>query len=191
VPPRPANRFDAASHRYYAGSVELVSVTTLLERDGQLDSWWFTEESRDRGQWVHARTAEFDLTGESGDLSRHEEWAGYVRAYESFRRLVPCRFDLVEVPLYRPDLGLAGTPDRGGLVYGRETVLDLKTGGPLEWHGRQLALYDILRGQLPPGTRQRIGLYLSTTGKFKIKPYTLTSDYREAERLLSGLRRTA
>ena len=83
----------------------------------------------------------------------------------------------VEQPCYSPELDLAGSPDRIGLIGGEDVVLDLKTGPPhRRAHGVQLALYDLL---VPlPHRRRRIGLYLHTDGEIaRMVPYLSSQDY--------------
>jgi hypothetical protein len=188
------NRFDPVEHRYFAGARELISVTTLLKNEGRIDDRYFTEESRERGSWVHARATEIDLglpvrdTVKRfddagvwiGDLVAPEEWRARLDGYLAFRSLVPLSFLTVEEPIFRPDLGLGGRPDRTFELRGRAGILDIKTGPRETWHGVQMALYDVMLGGLPPGTRHRAGVYLDERGGFTFHLFDSREDVVEA-----------
>lgn len=185
------NRFEKETHRYFTGDRELISVTTLMVREGLVEDFFFTEESRDRGLWVHERCTDYDLNASEKyftvDLSkdaRAEGWWPYFEAWMKFRAMMPgLKFLAIEVPIFRPDLGLAGRPDRVGLFRRQAVIVDLKTGAPSPMHGVQMALYDLLLGQLPLGVRRRFACYLQEDGDYRMREFKDRSDLDEAVRL--------
>lgn len=171
-----AFHFDTVAHVYTVGGVVIPGHTSVLADDDAdaMDPDWFQPEHRARGSAVHAATLAWDLGDTPTPLP--VEWQGFYRAYLAFRASVVCRFTLLETPRVSRTLRYAATIDRAGLVNTRETVLEIKTGGPAHFHGPQTAGQDLL---LPGarGTRRRMVVYLSADGKFKLREYTSAGDY--------------
>lgn len=149
-----------------------LSVTQTLTVCGRIAAQWYTPESAERGQVVHGWTAAFDL-GHRLPLIP-DDLHGYADAYATF--VAECRpvYTGVEVEAYRDDVCLAGRIDRVlADLWGAPGLLDIKTGGPAEWHADQLAAYNLLR---PTGARWV--LYLRPTGRYVLKRLDEVAAYR-------------
>lgn len=160
-------------HRYWLDGRELISVTTALKEAGLIDTAFLTEDAAERGTYVHQAC---DLVDED-DLGFVEPaCAGYVEAYQRFRADAKPVWSQREQAVCDPLQGYAGTLDRAGILNHKWIVLDIKTGGPMPWHGLQLAAYArlaISREGLKPA---RFDLYLSSDGTYKLDPQTNRSD---------------
>lgn len=171
----PVFHFDAEDHVYTLGGVIIPSVTQMLERAGHISEAFYTAESAERGSQVHRLCTDYDL-GAIEDLVAFESlrYKGWLLAYAAFTRTVPHEWTSVEVALCSVRYRFGGRPDRAGKLWGVEGIVELKSGPPEAWHGVQTALHDILLSEtegLPIGVRQRWGLYLKKTGRFKLIPH--------------------
>lgn len=193
-------QFDPTRHAYTDGRHYYRSVTGVLRAAGRVGEWG-TPDALTRGKLVHALTLALETAGTwlgtGHDLpwpdgyplppmeiavrrgSRYvlrpdAELARYCDAYWQWRCLYRPRWTMMEHPLARPDLNLAGTPDRIGILRGWPTVLEVKTGGAASWHGLQLAGYDLL--DEGPMERHRVALYLAADGSFKLRSYADPAD---------------
>ncbi len=160
------NTFDPIKHEYAISGRAVPSVTQVLQRAGLIDDSWFTEDSRERGTFVHEATALFDR-GELDFDRLDPALVGYVEAWQMFRALVPVKFDLIEVPMWSEEYRFAGTIDRAWPGH----VLDIKTGAFPAWMPLQLGGYSILYP-----AQHACGVRLGSDGKFSmwnIAPYEL------------------
>jgi hypothetical protein len=141
-------KFKADTHTYTSGGKEYHPVTRILKETGLIDSSWFTEEASARGIIIHELCALLDR-GMSlvGALMEHDEDEFIVSrliAYSTFLKEVQPVWTEIEEPQINKKHLFAGTPDRKGMMFGIETILDIKTGQKIEWHGVQLAGYEML-----------------------------------------------
>lgn len=182
--------FSNVEHEYIElpTGVVLPHITGLLEQSGWVDTKWFTDESRDRGSAVHRMACDYDLgTIEHPDLvnSKYKAW---LLAHVSATQLIQPKWTHVEVPLVHHRYRYGGRPDRAGLVYDANAIVELKSGGPEKAHAVQLALQALLFEQewgIPAEFIPRYGLYLKGNGKFKLEAYLETGkDFREAHRII-------
>lgn len=152
----------------------LISVTQVLTLAGRIDARWFTEESRWRGTMVHHLTEQLDRSEPMDEIPQALE--PYMDAYWLFKQVCRPVYSEIELELQDSAMGLGGRLDRivvslfGDVAPG---ILDIKTGPPEEWHGRQLAAYNRM---LPTGDRW--GLYLKKNGSYRLKQYTDPEDDR-------------
>ena len=145
-------------------------VTDILKSAGLIDTTWFTDEARARGTAVHLACQYLD-EGCLDEATVAEEIRPYLAAYQRFRaEVITGEWTAIEQPVYHETLRYRGTPDR---VFG-SWLYDIKTGGPLAWHGPQLAAYAAC---LPEITR-RIGLYLSVDGGYNLVEYKDRDDWK-------------
>jgi len=109
-------RFDPIEHRYFLGSVELPSVTRILNDvlggyDGV--SREVMRRKAEIGEAVHVATAMYD-TGVLDESSVPTEIAGYFEAWKRFRRETAFVPEWVERMVWSTQHGYAGTLDRTG-----------------------------------------------------------------------------
>lgn len=172
-------RFDAEQHRYFAGTRELPSVTTVLREAGLIDTTFYTEDARDRGTTVHLAIQALD---EGHGTHVDPEIAPYVAAYQRFCELTRPVWSHIEHRIADEALGYAGTLDRAGALAGAKTVVDVKTGTVPPWVGLQTAAY---RRCLPePHTWRRAALQLKADGSFSLHDLT---DRRDEAVFLAAL----
>lgn len=178
-------RFESAPHRYTVGGTLVPGVNAALRAGGLVqDLSFLSDEYRQRGKAVHAATLHYDLTGDYVVLP--DDWQPYFTAYRRLREAVRCRWRQLEQPRVSRALRYASTPDRVGLVTGRQAVVEIKTGYAAPFHGPQLAGQDLL---LPGGgvrsPRRRLGFYLRRDGSFKVEEYTDPADYGQILRAVA------
>lgn len=160
---------DEEGHLYRLNGSRVPSVTQMIGALNLVETRWFTEDARRRGQHVHAAVhlwIQDDLKWESV----WPPWAGHVRAAIKF--LEDARVDpktlQTEVRVGHEVLGYAGTADVFGVLFGDECVPDWKSGAIGEGTGIQTALYDIAN-PLPDGRRRRrMGIQLRENGTYRM-----------------------
>lgn len=162
-----------AEHRYWLEDRELISVTTALKEAGLIDTAFFTEDAADRGTYVHAAC---DLVDDDDLGDVEPSCAGYVAAYQRFRAEAQPAWYQRERAVCDPSHGYAGTLDRAGVLSHKWIVLDIKTGGPMPWHGLQLAAYARLAISSEGLKPARFDLYLSANGTYKLEQQVNRSD---------------
>lgn len=132
----PVLRLDELAHRAFLGERELVRATTALAEAGIIETDWFTDESRLRGQYLHAAIALFhqdDLAEDSLDQALLPYWQGY-QAFLSESGFEPIS---VEQPVFDASAGYAGRYDLFGqfpkLPPTAYDLIDVKTGRAASW----------------------------------------------------------
>lgn len=129
--------FDEENHTYTLDGSELPSVTQIC-RPLTVDisenaKPWLRDAAAQRGTRVHEICAEIDLIGSAEGIEAPPDISGYIRAYLDFLRDYRIRsWDAVEMPLGSSKLGYAGTIDRVGMIDGKRTIIDLKTGSRID-----------------------------------------------------------
>lgn len=169
--------FDEEHHAYTVDGTVRPSVTQALKDAGLIDTSWYTDEARLRGKAVHAACQFLDEDDLDWDTVL-PEYQGYVRAWEKFKRESGFqigrdadRHFLIEYRLYHPGFGYCGTLDRQGSIGSSDYILDLKTGGPEDWHAYQLAGYSHC---FPNAlSRKRLTVHLKATGRYTTREYEL------------------
>lgn len=162
---------DRATHTYRPN---LPSVTEILKGAGLIDDRFFTEESRQRGTYVHEACELLDK-GTLDFSSLVPEWSGYVTSYallvDAMRAAGKWQGKVwIETPMKDPCGVYAGCQDRIFETGPPKAVWDLKTGAPLAWHKWQLAAYV---NMLPkPLQWERYGIHLHKNGRMAtVVPY--------------------
>jgi hypothetical protein len=160
--------FDPVEHRYYWGTREVPSVTTILKNGA---ASFAPDASRKRGTMAHAITAMMDhWTIGLEDVP--DDYRGFAVAWQAFKDkelFVPSE---IEVPGIDAEKRYAGTIDRIGTVGDRgRWVLDIKTGLRNAWHDLQVAGYQGLSGKglkKWTGAGSKLGLvYIKANGTYR------------------------
>ena len=171
-----------ADHRYWLGERELLGPTAMLTDVGYIDPQWFTEAACLYGQYVHQAIA-LDLAQE---LEGFEDGMGYVDAARAFLRDSEAEVWQVETSLADPVLGVAGTPDVVGRIFGHAGVVDWKTGVKARWHRYQVAVYaHLVRCDRAEGPITRTAVYLKPTGQYAIETCSDRRDWQIAQAVIA------
>lgn len=138
--------FDEDLHEYTHAGAPVPSVTGVIDAEGLVDRAWYTDEARARGVAVHRATALDDL-GAFDPAAWPDDVLARVAVYREWKRIARPRWTHVEASLTCASFG--GTLDRAGQLPGwpRVSIVDIKCGDPLPWHGLQLAGYALLLGR--------------------------------------------
>lgn len=188
TPNPPRLEFDPATHRYFLADRELISVTTALRAAGMVDVSFFTEEARQRGEYVHEAIA-LDARGELEPGSIHPDLEAYFAAFRSFLSDSRVTIEHCERIVCDARLGYAGTLD--AIVIwpgGKRTLIDHKSGAFPPMAGPQTAAYlRCARDWYPTGTViGRAGLQLRGDGTYRYWP--LNDIVQDEHDFLSALR---
>jgi hypothetical protein len=119
---------------------QFIGVTRALAIAGCTDFGWCDEEAKWKGCEVH-RIVELRLTNRLDRKSVPKELKGYLDAIERFiseTQFIPLH---VEMKVKSKELGIQGRLDAAGLLKGRHTVVDFKSGPINPAVALQLALY--------------------------------------------------
>ena len=160
-------QFDPVTHRYTVEGRIIPSVTQRITDAGLLGSaaQFYSPESAARGTAVHQACADRDHGLDVSAFAKGEH-GGYLTSYIKWCDAVQPIWTSIETPRYSAQYGTAGTADRvGTFADGKPLVLDIKSGGKANYHGVQVAFYDLLHDDLPPRQRRRIVLYLRANGR--------------------------
>jgi len=162
-------------HEYRIDNIVVPGVTTILQAAGLYDNSFFTEESRNRGTYVH-KACLYHLQGDLHEDTIPDEYRGYIEAFKRFMAEADCKphLDRCEVPLFSEILCYGGTPDMPCFLNHADSLVDLKSGAETPVTGIQLSGYMTLLGY----PAKRYGLYLKADGKYKLIPYTDRNDFK-------------
>lgn len=159
--------FNSDKHVYTLDGVALPSVTSILKAEGLMGDMQFaTEWHMDRGTHVH-RTIELYLSGTLNEETLDPQLRPYLSAFKAFMAATGFEVYGYETQMFHPMYRYAGTPDLWGLLDGKLTVFDIKTGVSAAWHKAQCGAYVFLieAGTMylpPPRTVSQAGcLYLA------------------------------
>lgn len=149
-----------------------IGITRALALSGCTDFSFCDEEALWRGCEVHKMIELADR----GTLDRKtvpEGLAGYLAAHDKFMRETSFIPTHIEFQVKSPALGIRGRIDRAGLMRGKPTIVDFKTGDL----NPAVALQLVLGGHLhdPKKWFHRCGVQLKANGSYSVKPYYLKS----------------
>ncbi len=146
---------------------DLLRVTEVLRLAGLIDATWYTDETATRGRYVHEACALLD-SGELDEATLDPVLRPYLGAYQKF--LAECRveWEAIEQPVEDALYGYRGTPDRVGMINGKRTVLDIKSGAMQPWTALQTAAYSACLGN----RLVRFGLELRADGTYRLTEFT-------------------
>lgn len=158
-------RFYPDEHKYVLdGTRVLPNVTRILDASGLVDHFGHTDDTRERGRFVHRVTQQLDANPAKA-LDIDYRYEPYVTAYRAFVRHMQPEWSQSERVVFDATYGYAGTLDRAGLVQGVPVIVDIKTGEVPPSVGPQTAAY---RRCLHDAHRwQRACLQLRPDGQFR------------------------
>lgn len=179
--------FDEARHEYRWNGKVVPSVTQILKPcyDFSMVAPDVLERKRTIGVAVH-RAVELDIADDLERDSLAPEIEGYFSAWRAFREaagLHAADFGEVEVPLFNPRYGFAGTPDMAVFMSGEQwCVLDVKTAEDLHPAvALQTAAYkELLNENAPKGghkIKNRFALRLRANGTYRLDRFSDPLDW--------------
>lgn len=175
--------FKPDTHEYFWDGIKKPGVSDIIDSAGLSDFWkvpkYILDKAAYLGKCVHEACHYLDtntLDWETLD----ELLVPYVHAWRQFKE--DTRFEIrhSEVKLYSKKYGFAGTPDRIGLIDGKEVLPDIKTGINTIAHGVQTAAYEQLcKENLIIESRRmlRMTVRLNENGTYSIKPHKDRADF--------------
>ncbi len=166
-------KFVEKDHTYWLNGNRVPNVTTILGNVGLVDDEWFTEESCERGNYIHAASIFVD----DDDLDWKivpDDYFNYLLAYKKFLKEVKPEWEASEEIVFNATYNYVGTLDRRGPVFGRKAIVDLKSGGKLPWHRLQVAAYAACFDE----PHDRYSLYLRRNGSYKLEQYKDRNDIK-------------
>ena len=151
------------------GKAFYPSVTTILQ--DVLKYYYAPGNAEYRGNVVHSLTEKIDKGEMTINDVLDDTMLPYVQAYENWKRDIDPYIKEVELTLYSPKYGYAGTLDRIVEIESKTYVLDIKTGSKAKHYRLQLAGYSLLYSHVCNVILPRIILYLKDNGKYKMEIY--------------------
>ncbi|MEN6440510.1 MAG: hypothetical protein ABFD97_18200, partial [Syntrophobacter sp.] len=163
--------FDEATHTYRVNGRPIPSVTGILRAENFIDTAFFTDYGRERGKLAHLAIHLLDM-GELDEESLDPVLSPFVEAWKRFRADTGVEIIESEQPIVDPLRRYAGTPDKIAMLYGKTTVLDVKTGTVSPWVRLQLCAYCEAKG-----IYRRAAVQLNDDGTYKMHTYTDRQDF--------------
>lgn len=182
-----------AEHVYRLDGQVIPGNTSILRDAGIIDTTWYTEESRNRGTYVH-QAAHFYDEDDLDMASVKPDYLSFIEGWIRFRKetgFIPWK---CELPVFH-SCGFATTLDRIGSLNGRAVLLEIKTGHSPAWVGLQtggqmLAARERFKMgelELQSFPTARFSVQLSADGKYKLIPCENTLDEGRFLTLFSAL----
>jgi hypothetical protein len=164
--------------------VKPLGVTRVLALAGVTDFAFCDSESLWRGSEVH-RICELADRGTLDEKTIPKDMQGYRSAHRKFMRETGFICTHIEFEVKSKHLGVRGRGDRAGLMRGKRTILDFKTGSVNPATALQLVLY----GHLLDGEWwERIAVELRSDGSYKMTTFPLLTWAADLQTALSCVR---
>jgi hypothetical protein len=135
--------FEPVGHTYRLSGELVPSVTTILSDMGCIP--WYPDKAffKNRGQAVHDACAL--LVRDKLDLAATDKRLhGYIESFRKFKVRTGFHVEHIELPVWSVAYRVAGRLDYVGLLDGRRSVVDLKSGEPADAAALQTAAYTAL-----------------------------------------------
>lgn len=167
-------------HKYWLTRVEggpreqAIGVTRTLVEANLIDDTYFSDKARGRGRMVHhfVERIATNTLDKPIDVSVLGQLIGFRKFLDTFAPEV----HNAETILINPNRLLAGTIDLDVTIGHAKAVIEIKPSSPVPWHSLQLCAYSFLLDGPKWMQRQRLGLYLSARGGFRLKEFDEPSD---------------
>lgn len=168
--------FDETLHRYTYNGAVIPSVTTILKSVGLPDLSGIPAATlqwkAQLGTMVHLAT-ELDDTNELDESSLDDRIVPYLEAYRRFKSESGFEAREIEQMIFDPVLKYAGKLDRYGIIKGKPSVLDIKTGAfDQKSVGPQTSAY-----AKPYGKCNRYALQLKDDATYKLHKLNNDNDF--------------
>lgn len=180
--------FDSKTHTYALDGNPVPSVTQILS---SIQGYNYVDPEclkyrADIGTKAHRACELFDR-GTLNEETLHPLLAGYLAGWKKFKSTTGYVIEQSELwdisTLYR----FGGRIDNIGILNNKRTIIDIKTGCQSISHAIQMAGYSLLweaeRGEV---VEQRVCVYLSEGGDFKVKQHVSLLDRSRFLELLRG-----
>lgn len=179
----PILEFDPDLHEYRVNGRRVPGVTEVLRAGGLIDDRWFTTESAWRGSAIHM-ACQLDDEGTLNPKSVDPSISGELEAYRRFKWEMNFEPQEIEVPHCGLIGGMevAGRPDRTGILFKNQVVLDLKSGVVSRATALQLAAYSALTGI--PG---RVAVRLFPEGRYSVEQFFVRDRLRDLRQFQAAL----
>jgi len=170
--------YDDSTHTYSDNGRRIPSVTQVLSSYYKIGPSHYAYGSAERGRQVHAVCAGY---ANGCRFTVSAEIGGYVNAFRQWLFDRGAKVVSVEQMVSGTMAGLrfAGRYDLTVVIDGKLTLVDLKTGAPVEYFRPQLAAYAY--AMAPPRPARAMILYLKKDGTYK-------PDYLTPAQLFEGCR---
>jgi hypothetical protein len=165
--------FEPATHTYALDGARVPSVTGIIGAivvSGQpiMDKRFFTADARDRGIYVHECVETINSHGSIDWEGVDERFRPYVLAYEAWKTTSGFEPVAVECRMASRSHWFAGTMDALGLIGGKTTLIDVKSGSPAPYHAIQLGGYAVLLEEHGYGIDQAFTVQVKRDGTFVV-----------------------
>ena len=155
--------FLLSTHEYHLDGKPIPSVTQIIGAWDDPNPYW-TPRGRDRGTAVHS-AVQYLIQGDLDEDSVDPQWAGYLKAFKDFQATVNPEFLAVEEMIFNRQFWYAGRVDMRCKVFGKEALVDLKTGDSATV-GLQLSAYGMCYPGRPMPT---FALKLMPNGDYRFR----------------------
>lgn len=172
--------FTEENHEYKFDGIVVPSVTQVIKGAGLVNfdyvSKELLEEKADLGSKVHKTTELYDMG--ILDLDElHPTLKAYLDGWINFKKDFGFTHTEIETEYYHPKYKFAGRLDRVGMINGKLSIVDIKSGAKHKSHSIQTAAYQLLYDFKPKKEqiKKRYAVYLSETG-YKVEEHTNVTD---------------
>ena len=173
--------FDELKHEYRHKGNVVPSVTQILQGAGLIDlsmvKEGVLEYRKQLGTAVHRATELYD----NNDLVMEDldpRIKPYLDGWIKFRAEVDFGVEANELRLFHPKYQYAGTLDRVGTIFGKRSLVDLKTGLVYASYGAQTAAYkEAYEFEHKKKIQARYTLQLKDDGSYKLEPMNNKNDW--------------
>lgn len=183
--------FDEETHRYWLDDAEVPSVTTVLAGAGLVDWTYCNEWARERGSLVH-KAIHIELTSGLDWASVDELFHPYISAALAALQDMRCETKVSEGRVFSRLYGYAGTLDWIGIVDGKLSLFDWKTGPTVPAYALQTAAYaDAYAEETGQRVERRYAVRLKQDGTYCFEPFASRDDivnFRAALRVVQWKR---